>query len=65
MLFDESYGDLTRPLLAAIRKYNVSPSDYRDLEVAYGEGHYSAIHNAIQRFSINGSFSVFEMWNRI
>lgn len=60
----EYYGEITRPLLAKIRKYNVSPSDYYDLERTFGEGNLSDISDAIERYTFQGMFSVFEMYNR-
>lgn len=57
MTFHESYGDLTVSLLRAIKRYNVSPSDYQSLESQYGED-YDTIEREIKIFSREtGSFS--------
>lgn len=62
-VFHESYGSVTRSLLAAIRKFNVSPSDLDSLRLVYGED-CVAIENAIKTYTFQGMFSVFEFWNR-
>lgn len=54
--FHESYGELTRPLLSAIRKYNVSPSDYDYLVECYGRD-YAAITREIIAHSPGGNYS--------
>lgn len=51
MVYDEYYGDLTFALRAAIRKYNVSPSDYQGLTDEFGEGNYAEIQDAIKERS--------------
>lgn len=56
MVFDEYYGELTFALRTAIRKYNVSPSDYRDLEDEFGEGEYAKIQAAIKERSEDGMY---------
>ena len=57
MTFHESYGDLTVSLLRAIKRYNVSPSDYQSLESQYGQD-YDRIEADIKVFSAsNGSFN--------
>ena len=61
MVYDESYGDLTFALRAAIRKYNVSPSDYWDLQDQFGEASYAEMTAAIKKYSPNDNFSSFEM----
>lgn len=66
VIYNEWYGPLTRPLLAAIRKYNVSPSDYQDLENVYGND-YAGMTKAIKQYVYppnSTQFSVFEFWNR-
>lgn len=42
-IFHESYGDVSRPQLAAYRKHNISPSDHDDLVRHFGEGAHSDI----------------------
>lgn len=54
--FHESYGELTRSLLSAIRKYNVSPSDYDYLVECYGRD-YATIQREIIAHSPNGNYS--------
>ena len=66
MIFHESYGDLTVSLLRAIKRHNVSPSDYQSLESQYGDD-YDLIEANIKTFSAdNGSFSEYhwrqDMW---
>jgi len=57
MTFHESYGgEITRPLLTAIRKNNVSPMDYMMLEDEFGQGNYSAIQAAVKERSTSGSY---------
>ena len=63
VIYHEYYGMVTRPLLAAIRKYNVSPSDFDSLHEVYGND-YAAIKRAIETYTFQGMFSVFEFWNR-
>ena len=62
MTFHEYYGELPTYLLRAVRKYNVSPSDYDALMEAYTRD-YNAMHDAIVRYSPNGSFQVWT-WGR-
>lgn len=62
-MFHESYGEVTPSLMRAIKKYNVSPSDYSDLEDVYGND-LVAIEKAIKHYVFQGQFSVFEFWNR-
>lgn len=50
-------------LSRTMKQYNVSPSDFQDLEAVYGEDDI-AIERAIRAYSRNGQFSVFEFWNR-
>jgi hypothetical protein len=50
-------------LSRAMKTYNVSPSDFSDLEEVYGQDD-AAIEAAIKQYSPNGQFSVFEFWNR-
>lgn len=64
MPFNEYVGrQISLSLSRAMKKYNVSPSDFRDLEEVYGEDD-AAIEAAIKQYSTNGMFSVFEFWNR-
>jgi hypothetical protein len=50
-------------LAKAIKAHNVSPADYYDLENVWGND-YASIERDIKRYTVNGSFSVFEFWNR-
>jgi hypothetical protein len=36
-IYHESFGEVSRPQLAAYRKHNVSPSDHMDMEDVFGE----------------------------
>lgn len=64
MPFNEYIGRrIPLSLSRVMKKYNVSPADFNDLESVYGEDD-AAIESAIERYSVNGSFSVFEFWNR-
>ena len=62
MTFHESYGPLTASLLRAIKKHNVSPSDYDALMSEYG-GNFDLIERDIKIFSTNGSFNVYR-WSQ-
>lgn len=62
-IFHESFGDVTRPLLAKIRKYNVSPADFYELEREYGSD-LDAISNAISTYTFQSMYSAFEWYNR-
>ena len=59
MVYDEQYGDLTFALRTAIRKYNVSPSDYWTLQDALGEDNYTGILAAIKEHSEGGMFNAY------
>ena len=61
-MFHESYGQITQALMRLIKKYNVSPSDFQELEYKYGEGNLAAIGAAIKQYSKDGQFQVFLMW---
>ena len=65
MTFDEYYGELPKSTLRMIKRYNVSPADYTDLEYACGEGNFAAIEAAIQRFSTKGYFCSFDLFSAI
>jgi len=56
MVYDEWYGELTFALRAAIRKNNVSPSDYQMLEYEFGQGNYDAILRAVKERSADGYY---------
>lgn len=62
MVFHESYGELPANLLRLIKKHNVSPSDYAELELKYGAGHFDEMRQAIIQFSKNGSYQSYLMW---
>src|SRR5690606_17945028 len=46
VIFNESYGEVSRGQLAAYKKHNVSPSDHTELEDFYGFDH-EAIRKAV------------------
>lgn len=62
MVFDESYGEVPASLLRLIKRHNVSPSDYAELELKYGAGHFEDMRQAIIQFSKNGMFQSYLMW---
>lgn len=67
VIFDESYGEVTRPQLAAYRKHNVSPSDHDDLVRVLGEDDHDGIVKAVKTYIYppgSNQFSVFEFFNR-
>lgn len=61
MVYDEMYGELSFAERAAIRKYNVSPSDYWDLEEVIGKGKHGEITAAIKACSGSGMFRTSEL----
>lgn len=66
MPYNEYIGrSISLSLSRAMKKHNVSPADFRDLEEVYGEDD-AAIEAAIKQYSRNefGTFSVFDFWNR-
>lgn len=48
IIFDEWYGEISYAQRAAYRKYNISPSDHRDLVREFGEENHQAITNAVK-----------------
>lgn len=64
MVYDEWYGELTFAQRAAYRKFNVSPSDHRDLTGHFGESNHAAITKYVKNNaeSNNGMFSVFDLY---
>ena len=56
MTFHEYYGELPTYLLRKVKKNNVSPADYWQLQDAYGEDNYNTIHDMIVRYSDDGMF---------
>ena len=56
-MFHEQYGEVSRPQLAAYRKYNVSPSDHYDLIAEFGEDRHSEITQAVKDRSPNGYYN--------
>jgi hypothetical protein len=64
MPFNEYIGrTISLSLSRTMKKHNVSPADFRDLEEVYGTDD-DAIEAAIKQYTNNGSFSAFEFWNR-
>lgn len=61
-VFHESYGEITPRLLQVIKKFNVSPSDWSELEMKYGEGNLKQIESAIVTYSKNGMYQPYLMW---
>ena len=45
--YHESYGEVSVPQLRAYKRYNVSPSDHRDLEDAFGNDHAAILSYVI------------------
>lgn len=62
IVYHEAFGTLTFAQRAAYRKFNVSPSDHDALAQKYGEGNHDQITAAVKKFSPNGMFSLFDMW---
>jgi len=63
MPFNEYVGrSISLSLSRAMRQYNVSPADFRDLEEVYGENDV-AIEDAILRNSPEGYFNAYKFWN--
>lgn len=42
-VYNEWFGEVTPALNRALKRYNVSPADYQDLERLCGEGNHDAI----------------------
>jgi N12 class adenine-specific DNA methylase/superfamily I DNA/RNA helicase len=64
--FHESYGDVTKRELRAIKKHNVSPSDHRALSDAYGDDHdaiEAAITDPKNHLGDSNSFSEYQ-WRK-
>lgn len=56
MTYNEWYGEVTVALNRALKRYNVSPSDYQMLEHDFGRGNYDAILAAIRQRSPEGYY---------
>jgi len=56
-IYHESYGEVTRPQLAAYRKHNVSPSDHNDLGDEFGEEDHDSITRAVKDRSPKGYYN--------
>lgn len=56
VIFHESYGNVSRPQLAAYRKHNISPSDHDDLADEFGEDSHDAITKAVKERSADGMY---------
>ena len=63
MVFDEWYGELPAKLLRLVKKHNVSPADYQDLEDLC-ENDFDLMAKAIVDCSQNGCFSSYEFWQK-
>lgn len=63
LVFDEMYGELTFALRAAIRRYNVSPSDYDSLCDELGAENFDEKKRVIIEHSKDGMFSVFDWYD--
>jgi hypothetical protein len=65
--FHESYGDVTRPQLAAYRKHNISPSDHDMITSEYGEHAHAEITARVKRdqgynWFNNSGLTSFKSW---
>ncbi len=58
MVYHESYGQITKALLAAIRKNNVSPSDYDMLCDDFGQENHDVILAKIKEWSPDGNYNM-------
>jgi hypothetical protein len=56
MVYDESYGELTFAQRTAYRKYNVSPSDHRELVDEFGDSAHAAITQYVKDNSTTGMY---------
>lgn len=56
LVFDESYGHLSVAERSAIKKFNVSPSDFDDLLYEFGEDNHEIITKAIVERSSSGYY---------
>jgi len=56
MVYDEWYGELTFALRLVIKKRNVSPADYTDLQDEFGSDNYDAMKKAIVERSEGGMY---------
>jgi hypothetical protein len=54
MTYHESYGEVSRPQLAAYRSHNVPPAQHDELEEYFGKGMHDAITNYVKRKGRNG-----------
>lgn len=59
MVFDERFGEIPKSLATLMKKNNVSPSDFYQLEYELGEGKFAAFAEAIRDRSKNGSYNAF------
>jgi hypothetical protein len=58
MTFHECYGELPTTLLRAIKRNNVSQSDYFMLEDEFGAGNFDAFAAAIKARSTGGNYNM-------
>lgn len=59
LIFHESYGEVTRPQLAAYRKRNVSPMDHEELVRVFGDDR-QAIVRAVGEYAGQGGFNLYK-----
>jgi len=62
MTYNEWYGEVTVALNRALKRYNVSPYDYQELEHEFGEGNYDAILAAVKQRSTDGYYRPALRW---
>jgi hypothetical protein len=55
-VYNEQFGDITRPQQAAYRKHNVSPSDHDTLVDIFGEGEHAKITEYVKTNSTTGIY---------
>lgn len=62
IVYDEWYGEVSFAQRAAYRKYNVSPSDHRDLTDEFGQDAHAAITAAVKERSTSGMYRTPSRW---
>ena len=64
LIYNETYGWLSKEQARLYKKHIVSTSDHDELVEFFGEDAREAICGAVRKYQHNGMFSVFEFWNR-
>ena len=62
LVYDEWYGELSVAERAAIKKFNVSPSDHEFLRDEFGDCNHEAITKAIKERSSSGMYRMEFSW---